>query len=452
MTDVRARQLQRRAHPRVQLAGVPDDPVADEQLRAAARVPRRPLARAHGQLDARGGGDQPGGLRPRRPSPPAGPAPTSRAARGCRPARRPRATAAPARRRAARPASRRPDGRSTPGSGAGVRSPPGNTAPCSNSARSRWPRERLRASVASRPGSSVVRSARLLLRQRVAHDDDLRGAGRRRAGRARPAPPSRRTGRTAPRRSPASASVRPTLRRRRCTSVSPRPGRRRRQHRRDVVVAGEPDDLLDQVGRVGQVGPPGRRRDRRAGCRSRRRRSRRRSRSSTTWAGGVRHAGDPGRAWRRPAGCVGRGAAGVDVDHPADDPRAAVLGEQLGGPGERDHGHLRVDAALEPLGRLAGQPVPAGGAGDAGGLPVRRLEQHVRRAVADLGRRAAHDGGQADRAGVVGDQQVVGRELPRSCRRGWSASRPRAASRTVIGPVTASRSKACIGWPSSSIT
>ena len=27
-----------------------------------------------------------------------------------------------------------------------------------------------------------------------------------------------------------------------------------------------------------------------------------------------------------------------------------------------------------------------------------------------------------------------------------------AASRTVIGPVTASRSKACIGWPSSSIT
>ena len=41
----------------------------------------------------------------------------------------------------------------------GERWSPGNTAPCSNSARSRWPRERLRASVASRPGSSVVRSA-----------------------------------------------------------------------------------------------------------------------------------------------------------------------------------------------------------------------------------------------------------------------------------------------------
>jgi hypothetical protein len=29
---------------------------------------------------------------------------------------------------------------------------------------------------------------------------------------------------------------------------------------------------------------------------------------------------------------------------------------------------------------------------------------------------------------------------------------PSRASRTVIGPVTASRSNACIGWPSSSIT
>ena len=53
-------------------------------------------------------------------------------------------------------------------------------------------------------------------------------------------------------------------------AVSPPPAGRERQHARDVVVAVEPDHLLDQVGRGDQVGPPGRRGDRRAARRPRR--------------------------------------------------------------------------------------------------------------------------------------------------------------------------------------
>jgi hypothetical protein len=97
----------------------------------------------------------------------------------------------------------------------------------------------------------------------------------------------------------------------------------------------------------------------------------------------------------------------------ADHAGAAVLGQQLGGAGQRDDGHLRVDAALEALGRLAGQPVPAGGAGHARSAPSARPRAARRSCRPDLGGGAAHDRGQPDRAGVVGDQQVVGRQLPR---------------------------------------
>ena len=54
--------------------------------------------------------------------------------------------------------------------------------------------------------------------------------------------------------------------------------RRRRQHRRHLVVADEPDDLLGEVLRVGQVGAPRRRRD---GERPRPRRPRTRRRAGT---------------------------------------------------------------------------------------------------------------------------------------------------------------------------
>ena len=58
---------------------------------------------------------------------------------------------------------------------------------------------------------------------------------------------------------PAPASVRPTRRRSRCSRVSPRPAGARRQHRRHLVVADDPDDLLDQVVGVGEVRAPRRR-------------------------------------------------------------------------------------------------------------------------------------------------------------------------------------------------
>ena len=254
-----------------------------EQLGAAARVPGRLLARAHGQLDARGGGDAAGPPRRRPPRSPAAPAPTSRAARGSPAAPRRRATAAPAPRPAARPASSSSGRRSTPGSGAGVRTPPGKTAPCSNSARSRCPRERLRASVASRPGSSVVRSAG------SSSDSGLRTtttvAARvvvRQAERVERRRPDERVGRRldvpglGQRAADAAAAA--------LHVGQPAAGRRGRQHRGDVVVAGEPDDLLDQVGRVGQVGAPRRRGDGERAAVACRRRSRPASRHSTTCA------------------------------------------------------------------------------------------------------------------------------------------------------------------------
>ena len=95
---------------------------------------------------------------------------------------------------------------------------------------------------------------------------------------------------------------------------------------------------------------------------------------------------------------------------------------------------LRVDAALEPLGRLAGQLVPAGGAGDRDRVEVRGLEdQVVVRSVLDGRRLAAHDPGQGDRPRVVGDHQVLGVERARDVveRAQLLAGRAR---RTTIGP------------------
>ncbi len=51
--------------------------------------------------------------------------------------------------------------------------------------------------------------------------------------------------------------------------------------------------------------------------------------------------------------------------------------------------------------------MPAGRAGDRDRVEVRGLEQDVGGGARDLGARAAHHAGQTDRAGVVGDQQVL---------------------------------------------
>ncbi len=119
----------------------------------------------------------------------------------------------------------------------------------------------------------------------------------------------------------------------------------------------------------------------------------------------------------------------VDADQPGDEACGQVdaLDEDLrehrpaelvqGSACELDHeigdapcGHERderVDAALEALRRLAGQLVTARRAGDRGRVEGRRLDEHVARRLGHLGRRAAHDPGDADRPGLVRDEKVL---------------------------------------------
>ena len=89
-------------------------------------------------------------------------------------------------------------------------------------------------------------------------------------------------------------------------------------------------------------------------------------------------AGDPGRAGRPRRRSIGCGAAAWSTSvTPSVDRAAAVLDEQLRDPVRGDGRQRRVDAALEALGRLAGQLVPPRGAGDRDRVEVRGLDQHV---------------------------------------------------------------------------
>jgi hypothetical protein len=94
------------------------------------------------------------------------------------------------------------------------------------------------------------------------------------------------------------------------------------------------------------------------------------------------------------------------------DRAAAVLDQQARRPFGGHRRQLRVDDPLEAPRRLAGQLVPARGPRDDGRVEVGRLQDDIDGAalarLADLGGRAAHDPGQADRPGVVDDEQVVG--------------------------------------------
>ena len=163
MAQVRAGSSSAAQHARVQLAGVPDDPVARRAARRSGRGATAPARRrARSARRPRRRPTTPGGLAPRRPSRPGGPGPTSRAARGRRSA--PTATChgcgghraqqrgerlvvrAAGRRRAAAPAARR--------------SPREHRARARTAPRSRWPRDEVAGQRSpSRPGSSVVRSS-----------------------------------------------------------------------------------------------------------------------------------------------------------------------------------------------------------------------------------------------------------------------------------------------------
>ena len=138
---------------------------------------------------------------------------------------------------------------------------------------------------------------------------------------------------------------------------------------------------------------------------------------------------------------------------PGHQPRAGQLdhqprGEPLGG--ER---LLGVQLLLEARRRLGAQAERLRRLEHVRPDPGRGLHQHARGRLRDLGDLAAHDPGDARRSLAVADQRHRGVEARARRRRASSSSRPsRALRTTILEPRTLSRSKACIGWPVSSIT
>ena len=147
------------------------------------------------------------------------------------------------------------------------------------------------------------------------------------------------------------------------------------------------------------------------------------------------------------------GGPRVHVDAPRADRRPGQLGHQRRGVVEHLGEHRAVHAPLEAVRGLAVQLVPARHPPDGARVPVRGLEQDPGRLVAHLGVGAAHRAGQRLRAAHVLDDQIIGDERPL-----LAVERDQrlalAARRTLddLRPAILSRSKACIGWPSSSIT
>jgi len=77
--------------------------------------------------------------------------------------------------------------------------------------------------------------------------------------------------------------------------------------------------------------------------------------------------------------------------------------------GKRQRG---IDAPGEADRRFRRQLVTAERASDAGGIEMSRLQHDVAGRRRELGGPAAHDAGQADRPGIIGDQQILGRQCP----------------------------------------
>ena len=97
----------------------------------------------------------------------------------------------------------------------------------------------------------------------------------------------------------------------------------------------------------------------------------------------------------------------VDVSGPA----RAQLDEKLGRVRGRLLGGMRIHAFLPPRRGLRPKPQPAGGAQHGQRVEVRRLEEHVGGLGPDLAVLAAHDPGDRDRSGRIGDHQVLACEV-----------------------------------------
>ena len=227
----------------------------------------------------------------------------------------------------------------------------GTPDPASNSARSRLPRPTLRSTVASSPGSSDVRSS--------GSSSEIgftsRSACRRGSSAGSPNESCTDGGDERVRRAP--RRTRPTRRRaRRAVAGLPRgeaaPGRGRRQHRRQRLVADQPHDLLDEVGRR-RAGPDAT--SAAATCSTSSDADDDAADSLEMGHDAVprdRHPGDR-RRQPRPAGRSVAGAA-TDADHGVtlDGGRAAVLDQQLDAAAERDRrdrrGRRRARSAWPP--------------------------------------------------------------------------------------------------------
>ena len=101
----------------------------------------------------------------------------------------------------------------------------------------------------------------------------------------------------------------------------------------------------------------------------------------------------------------------VDVHDPAADHRPGVLTHQFRGPLRRRLHQFGMDAAAEARARFAGQVERLDGAADVEEIEVGRLQQHVGRGGGNFRLGAAHDAGQRHGAGVVGDDQHFRRQL-----------------------------------------
>ena len=72
---------------------------------------------------------------------------------------------------------------------------------------------------------------------------------------------------------------------------------------------------------------------------------------------------------------------------------------------------LRIDATFESLAGIRLQPIAPRAADDRLGSEIRNLQQDVGDIRGDGRTVSAHHPGHADRAGVIGDQQHIGREI-----------------------------------------
>ena len=87
--------------------------------------------------------------------------------------------------------------------------------------------------------------------------------------------------------------------------------------------------------------------------------------------------------------------------------RCAAAGEQNAGDERRSHGcSVEVGAALEAMAGVGVQAVAAGGAADGHGLEPCGFDENILGAGGDHRVPAAHDAGEAESFGVIGDDEV----------------------------------------------